>query len=128
MLCSVLGYTQIYYSNGGYCSFSNHFLSLHSYVGIAVLAIYWCQGGLAALVLSNKALLKPGTTARALFLRAHQAVGVGVSCAAAPARNRGSSGPLPFPAPRARLPFCPAARLMRAATLEPPESQSQSSP
>jgi len=55
---SVLGFVQIYYSNGGYCHF---------------------QAGLAALVFSNTTLFKPGSAARSLCLRLHQAVGVAVT-------------------------------------------------
>lgn len=79
VVTSVLGFLQIYYSAGGWCSFGNHFLSLHSYVGICVLAVYWLQGPLALLIFSNKVLLKPGTWPRKLFLRAHVQAGVALT-------------------------------------------------
>ena len=49
------GYLQIYYSNGGGCHFQDHFLSLHSFVGIVVLAVFWTQAALGGLIFSNKA-------------------------------------------------------------------------
>jgi hypothetical protein len=79
VICSVLGFLQAYYANGAWCHFADHFRSLHSYVGITVLALYWLQGPLALLIFSNKSLLKPGTAARALFLRVHQVLGVGLT-------------------------------------------------
>ena len=48
-------------------------------VGIVVLAVYWLQGPLALLIFSNKVLLKPGTAARKLFLKAHVVAGTGLT-------------------------------------------------
>ena len=80
ILCSILGYLQAYYSNGGACqSMADHFLSLHSYMGIVLLAAYWLQGPLALLIFSNKALLRPGTAARYAFAKAHVIVGEGLN-------------------------------------------------
>jgi len=81
LLTSVLGFIQIYYSAGGYCSFADHFLSLHSFVGITVLAVYWLQGPLAFLVFSNGVLLPPGGAPRRAFLRVHKAMGTGLTLA-----------------------------------------------
>lgn len=75
VVCSVLGLIQVYYSNGGPCDYANHFQSLHSYIGITLLAAYWLQAPLAFLVFSNKSLLKPGGTARAAFLKGHVVAG-----------------------------------------------------
>jgi len=90
LICSVLGFVQAYYANGGWCenlsaaaekatALGPHFLSLHSMVGIVVLVGYWLQGPLALLFFSNKVLLKPGTAARMAFLKVHQIAGVGLT-------------------------------------------------
>lgn len=79
LLASVLGFVQIYFSNGGSCSsFADHFQSLHSFVGIVLLAGWWTQWPLAVLVFSNKRLLPPGTWARLAFLRVHVVLGKGM--------------------------------------------------
>merc|ERR1719464_384827 len=38
LAASVLGFVQIYYSNGAWCSFQDHFQSLHSMIGVRRLA------------------------------------------------------------------------------------------
>jgi len=78
LLCSVLGFVQAYYSNGGSCAFANHFESVHSMVGIVLLGGWWLQTPLALLVFSNKRVLVPGTWARHCFLRAHVVLGKGM--------------------------------------------------
>lgn len=78
LLCSILGFIQIYYSNGAWCSFAHHFRSLHSFIGIIMLVGWWLQWPAALLVFSNKVLLKPGTAARKLFMKGHVVVGNGL--------------------------------------------------
>mmetsp|Transcript_43582 Transcript_43582/g.114554 ORF Transcript_43582/g.114554 Transcript_43582/m.114554 type:complete len:263 (+) Transcript_43582:71-859(+) len=70
-LCSILGYTQMYYSHGADCKSTPHFQSVHSYVGIVVLVIFWAQLPSALVVFSNKTLLPPGGFGRKAFVKYH---------------------------------------------------------
>ena len=79
VVASVLGFIQIYFSNGGSCDFSQHFLSLHSFIALPLLAAFWAQWPLAGLFFSNTTLLKPGTASRKAFLRGHVVVGKGAT-------------------------------------------------
>ena len=79
VVASVLGFIQIYFSNGGSCDFSQHFLSLHSFIALPLLVAFWAQWPLAGLFFSNTTLLKPGTTSRKAFLRGHVVVGKGAT-------------------------------------------------
>ena len=82
-VCSVLGYTQMYYAHGANCCggppCTVHFQSVHSYVGIVVLVIFWFQFPSALVVFSNNSLFPPGSFARKCFLKYHVFLGtVGV--------------------------------------------------
>jgi ABC-type transport system involved in cytochrome c biogenesis permease component len=76
-LCSVLGYTQMYYAHGadGCAGKSVHYQSVHSYVGIVVLVLFWLQLPSALTLLSNTKLLPPGGFGRRTFLKYHIFVG-----------------------------------------------------
>jgi len=74
-LCSVLGFTQMYYAHGAACGSTVHFQSVHSFVGITVLALFWWQLPSAAAVFSNNTLLASGSAARKTFLRYHVFIG-----------------------------------------------------
>jgi len=76
-LCSVMGYTQMYYKHGadGCAGAPAHFQSVHSYVGIVVLVMFWWQLPSALAVFSNTALFPPGGIARKAFLKYHVFVG-----------------------------------------------------
>jgi len=78
LLCSVLGFVQIYFSNGSGCSFSSHYESLHSFIGIVLLAGWWLQTPFALLLFSNETLLKPGSAARKTFHQLHVHLGKGM--------------------------------------------------
>ena len=75
VLCSILGFVQAYYANGGGCG-TSHFRSMHSWFGILVLVLYWAQGPSALVFLANTRLLKPGGYWRSEVRRYHIFVGV----------------------------------------------------
>lgn len=77
-ICSILGFVQMFFAHGGLnCNHNFHFQSLHSYIGIFALGLYWLQWPSALLVFTPWPLspFKPGTAARGIFLQGHVFVG-----------------------------------------------------
>ena len=80
-LLSILGFVQIYYAHGSSCKAqgaggeNKHFESVHSYVGILVLAFFWWQLPSALCVFTNNTVLPKGTKGRMTFLKYHSFVG-----------------------------------------------------
>ena len=54
---------------------SKHFLSLHSWLGIVILAIFWWQTLSALAVFTNNALLAPHSAPREIFAKYHRFFG-----------------------------------------------------
>jgi hypothetical protein len=83
VILSVLGLLQQYYAHGGSCDATDdkgvplgpHFRSMHSWLGMLILALYWLQGPTALVFLSNTRLLKAGSYWRGEVRRYHLLVG-----------------------------------------------------
>ena len=81
LICSILGFLQAYYAHGGGCATplpnggGRHFQSMHSWLGILVLGLYWLQGPTSLALLYSKRVLRVGSYLRSELRRYHLFLG-----------------------------------------------------